>query len=343
MIMSSSKLIQKRDKNYQSGFVSIIVAALIMVLVSLITIGFTKAMQREQRQTIDRQLSRQALYAAESNINDVVAALRNDPNLPAQKTDCDVSSSPSVNNGVLETNDVAYTCVIYDKTPTELDYKLGTDESNVTLLRTASGNNFNSISVMWSQADGNNQISNLPNCSNINTENVASRNGVPLIRFDLTDISALRRDDLINKTDNMYLYPCQGGGGTNSTAYNSVTKGRLIPVECVDATVSCTLEITGLGSSNSYSLRMRSVYDEAYLSIIAVDTFNNTVEFKQSQTSIDVTARAQDVVRRLRVSLPLEIAENPPEGVIQSFNGVCKLLRVDTSPGSTDPIENNCP
>jgi hypothetical protein len=56
----------------EGGFVSIIVCMIIMTILSLITIGFAQIMAREQRQALDRQLSSQAFYAAESGVNDAL-------------------------------------------------------------------------------------------------------------------------------------------------------------------------------------------------------------------------------------------------------------------------------
>jgi Tfp pilus assembly protein PilX len=46
----------------QSGLVSIIVVTVIIVILSLVTIGFTKIMSRELSQSLDRELASQANY-----------------------------------------------------------------------------------------------------------------------------------------------------------------------------------------------------------------------------------------------------------------------------------------
>jgi len=100
----------------QVGFVSIIVAAVLMVLLSLITIGFSKIMQREQRQSIDRQLSAQAFYAAETAINDVKDKITLQGSVPA-KAHCTVADW---GNGIIDPAepDVQYTCLLIDPAPT---------------------------------------------------------------------------------------------------------------------------------------------------------------------------------------------------------------------------------
>ena len=126
-----------------SGLVSIVVAALLMVIVALITIGFARIMQREQRQALDRQLSRQALYAAESGVNDVLRAIDNGTTgyTGDSKTDCDVSALTSID----PSDNIAYTCALFDKSPGELQFNVVKAGSKIVGLQTSSGNQFNNI------------------------------------------------------------------------------------------------------------------------------------------------------------------------------------------------------
>lgn len=181
-------MIGKREREEQ-GFVAIVVAALIMVILSLITIGFTRMMQREQRQALDRQLTRQALYAAESGINDVYEYIRTaDPmTLDVEKTECDVSMLP--NGGVIsDSGNVAYTCALYDKTPGELLYSVSTSDSKVTQLITETRNHFETVRLRWGQEEGLNDVSSLPTCgADANIFPAARAGNVPMLRIDLTN------------------------------------------------------------------------------------------------------------------------------------------------------------
>ncbi|MDO8265627.1 MAG: pilus assembly PilX N-terminal domain-containing protein [Candidatus Saccharibacteria bacterium] len=330
-------------KQSQHGFVSIIVASLIMVILSLITIGFTRIMQREQRQALDRQLSRQALYAAESGINDVYSSLQSDPSLPAEKDTCDVTVSPAINKGLInDSESVGYTCVLYDKTPTELVYTIGTGESKFTELKTESGSAFSQIKIRWASEQGKNNVDLLPDCGSATIFPSKRPEVVPLIRLDLTNTTTLTRDGLINGTDYLYLSPCKNGSAGVAHNFNSTAaKGQVVEVACVESQTSpCEIEINGL-SSATYAARIKPVYESTTLVISATDVDNNAVEFKQAQTSIDITAKASDVVRRLRVSIPLAIVENPPEAVFQSFDGVCKQMSVD-SVSATPRVDDLC-
>ncbi len=224
----------------KQGFVSIVVAALIMIILSLITIGFTRLMQREQRQAIDRQLTRQALYAAESGINDVIESIRNGDLTEIEKMDCDVNDLP--NDGVISDNgSIAYTCAMYDKTPRELVYSVSIDDSRIAMLKTTNGKNFSKMSISWGNEDGSspkaNDTTQLPNCGSDASVFSDSRFGtIPYLRLDLTDISipTLSRDSLISGTDSLYIVPCKSGSGdsTNYTYNLTDPKGKVVQVIC---------------------------------------------------------------------------------------------------------------
>ena len=62
----------KRAPKQQEGLISITVAIVFIMIISLIVLGFSQVSRRNARQALDRQLSSQAYYAAESGINDVV-------------------------------------------------------------------------------------------------------------------------------------------------------------------------------------------------------------------------------------------------------------------------------
>jgi len=347
--MKAIKLTKSWQKTSEQGFVAIIVAALVMIILSLITIGFTRIMQREQQQSLDRQLSRQAIYAAESGINDIYKSLQNNKDLPTQKTDCDViglvggQPNPAVNGGIIDdAGNVAYTCALYDKEPAELNYSVATDESNIVELKTGSGAPFSTVTISWANEQGDNDINALPQCGvSANIFPNTRPGNVPLLRLDLSNTALLTRDGLINSTDYLYLIPCKSVTPVTIYTYLSGQQGQVVEVACVNSqTLPCQIVINGL-SSASYVARFKTVYASARLSITGLDNINSPVKFRQAQTSIDVTARASDVVRRLRVAIPVAQANDPPEAVFQSFDGVCKLLSVD--PVSVPPrVTDNC-
>jgi len=321
----------KSSNIYQKGFVSIIVASMIMVILALITIGFTRIMQREQRQVLDRQLSRQALYAAESGINDVYARVVADhPIAPFdanEKTDCNATGLDQQLDG--PGGDIVYTCALYDQSPSVLEYEISSTNSEITKLESSTGN-FTQITISWSNAtDGSTNNIDANVCSGKFPAALGS-DFIPVLKVDLTNTSSYARSHLIDKTDYLYLAPCDNVSGTSNFTYNTTAKGTVVPVRCSSGS-ECSLTISGLdldpGNPDSYLARIRPIYSTAKVSITGVD--GGPVDFIGAQISIDVTAKANDVVRRLRATVPVALSEDAPEAVFHAFDGVCKLLSVD--------------
>jgi len=134
----------------QSGMVSIIVALVIMGILTLVTVSLALLTRREQRQALDRQLSTQAFYAAETGINDAVTTLQND-DIPGDGniTNCDDADQLG-GNKILdpETSLVEYTCVLIDQSPTSYEKSpVGVDTPTIVPLRASE--NISKIRVSW--------------------------------------------------------------------------------------------------------------------------------------------------------------------------------------------------
>lgn len=347
------------SKVKQTGFVSIIVASMLMIILALITVGFTRLMQREQRQAVDRQLSRQALYAAESGVNDVAAAISAGTAgytaADSPKTDCDPSALASSN--LSGDGTVAVTCALFNNAPGTLEYDVGVDGSKIVELATTSGNNFNSFTITWGNIDAaNNSIGSLPSCAAAPAtifEFPATRPAVvPVLRLDLTSVvgGTYDRNSLLQNTDYMYLVPCDGGG-VGSHAFDTASRGNPIAVPCSGTgNQPCSIDITGLlppapHASNTFFARIKPIYDNSAVSVSATEDTGAgivPVQFADAQVGIDVTARAGDVVRRLRVSVPFSTSSEVPEAALQAFDGICKRLDViNETPGAVN-ITDNC-
>ena len=65
----------KSQKN-QNGTASIISTLILVILLSLISIGFAKIMDRSLQNSLDSNLSSAANYAAQSGINDAMAYIK---------------------------------------------------------------------------------------------------------------------------------------------------------------------------------------------------------------------------------------------------------------------------
>ena len=120
MFNKHKMITQSKNRLNEEGIVSIVVTLIIMIVLTLIVTGFAQLARREQREALDRQLSAQASYAAESGINALKAAL---PYISAtSRTDCNEPISvgsgkpnPFDDQNKKLSDNTSYTCLLFNK------------------------------------------------------------------------------------------------------------------------------------------------------------------------------------------------------------------------------------
>lgn len=320
----------------QSGLVSIIVTMIIMIVLTLIVIGFATISRREQRQALDRQLSTQAFYAAESGVNDAIKALKT-PGFDFTKdyTNCNDPAIVSGTQNQLDGTNVQYTCLLVDPSPTSLEYSpVSTDSSTVIPIVSKSGIAITSINLSWQdQSATNGEFRGCRPAGEfpaINAWPMPSPNTYDctagVLRIDLVPISGtLSRTILMTNNLTAFLVPVNVGGGTLAYSVTSPdNRGKIASANCSSSGTPkwCNVTINpGLGG-NFYYLRVRSIYRSNSLTITAN---GGAVELTGAQATIDSTGKAVDVLRRVVVHVPLGTAGGDiPDFAISSGDGICK-------------------
>src|SRR5687768_8797387 len=105
----------RSGKHTQQGMAAIFVTMIMMIVISLIVLGFAQVSRREARDSLDRQLSTQAYFAAETGVNDAVEVIKSSGagSIP-EKTSCEYSGPEyDASKAVIDsTNNVSYTCLL---------------------------------------------------------------------------------------------------------------------------------------------------------------------------------------------------------------------------------------
>lgn len=341
------------------GFVSITITMVIMFVLIIIVMSFARIIRREQRQALDRQLNTQAFYAAESSVNAVGAYLVANPTFNTPKTDCTTPSGvPAIDNTTVldSSSGVEVTCLLFDPAPETLEYSNVSSESKVVPIRSAEDPvlPLNSISLSW--RDKANRPDNLPNCVGTQSfpTNANWNRNTGIIRVDLVSVNgSLTRNTLLQNTFTAFLFPCNnavGGSTTFASAGTPTTQGRIVNTYCPDIIADpndpavCTMTITLPGTSSRYYMRIRTIYGSSALSIEATDS-GGRVELKEAQAVIDVTAKANDVLRRIQVRKPIGLltTQNLPDYVLNSTEDLCKRFSVVPTAGSSLLDTGGCP
>lgn len=346
----------------QDGFVSIIMALVIMIFITLIALGFAFLARQNQYQNQNRVLSTQAFYAAESGVNDVVDYLKNNPSHPASVNTCNGPLAGYVDTVGSTNNQIKYTCVLYDTAPTTLEYNVDTKDSRTVRVQSENGRPFTSITISWQDSQGSSNFATnnqhfLPQnafstANPTNGDSLSMNTGI--VRATLIPIfNPMTRADLTNKAMTAFLYPKAGPVSTEGTqAYltsNSISdanQGVFVDGNCNTGNPAppknlknfCNVTITGLdgalSSSNTFYIRLKSLYRSSKISVSGITNDGQTARLVNEQAVVDSTGKASDVLRRIQVRVPLSTAFNRPEFAIETVDSLCKRLQV--WPGGAD-------
>ncbi len=257
----------------QRGIVALVVTMLIMIILTITTLAMAKIARREQRQALDRLLSLNAYYAAESGINDAVQFVRANPS--SAINDCAAASVSSINttptandtqptmanklvlpgsaSNVLGAYNLStqYVCALITKDPTSLEYSQVTSDKSVVADFTSvspTGVFPNHLQISWE--DYQSGLLNFRNGANCGQFSPASTwSSAPLLRVDITNLTSgnYARASMAANTGSFYLDPCLGSAPYNATSTSFVsgigtTNGPVISGNC-DPSPSHTVQI----------------------------------------------------------------------------------------------------
>lgn len=338
--------------NNQQGLIAIIVSMILMIILSLIVLGFATNTRREQRQSLDRQLNSRAFYAAESGINDAREYIKDQLALGAQIKKFDkcgsaggldsFSSTPGYNN-IIEGGS-SYPCLLIDPTPPTITYgSLSKDDSVAFPVKSATITPITELTVSWQQ-DNKEAPRSYGGCPSVGTFPKESDWDVSvcsagMLRIDLTPVTNLSRAALIDNTKSFLLQP--SGGGTSAISFGVINKGQVIGVNCTvnitpttAAPKDCNVVISGLTDPEGYYMRVRPIYRNASMQ------FSGSVgsTFEGVQAVVDSTGKSSDVLKRLQVRLSINTLESDNNTsfnyAIQSLDSICKKYSVIPAPTS---------
>ena len=322
----------------QSGFAAILVTLIVVGIMTLITIGFVLVVSREGRDSLDRQLSTQAFYAAETAVNDARDLLANEIIDTEGKDDCDVDEADGWTPILSADESIQYTCVLLDFELDRLFYQnIPTDYNRPIYLNTVAAGSgtptpIGDITLRWRSAPASSETTNLSSGDTFPSNPDSDTH--PVLRITITPLDDMSREELIANTFTTFLKPTEGGNDT-SVSYFSGQPADQGTIQQVDCNGMCEFSIDNLGFTNAL-MTVRAVYSEAELTILPS---SEDVLFADEQFAVDATGKASDVLRRIQVRLP--VVDRPP---LPSFaieaNRICKPYGV--YPGGYDSQDDEC-
>lgn len=126
----------KSKKLGEDGFAPIIVAIIIVIVLSLLTLGFVTLANNSAKNALNTQLSNDAYYAADSGVNDAIQAISN--GYQQSKTTCGpISGNRYLHNNKVNGPQDTYSCLLINPTPANLQYStVSQSQPTVVLLST---------------------------------------------------------------------------------------------------------------------------------------------------------------------------------------------------------------
>jgi type II secretory pathway pseudopilin PulG len=359
---------KKIPTNDQAGFAAIIIALVLILVLSLLTVGFAQLMRHEQLSALEKQLSSQAYYAAETGVNDAVRAINDGYNAtknscsPPKPADSDYSPDLTDNTvgGSSGPTAAEYTCLLINPTPPQIHYTPDTNASKVVYIEGVDKNtdapiNIQTIGISWEDANGSQTFA--PACGSGDFQPLSNWSYPGILRFQLIPLAQLDRNDLIENSYTAFFCPTPTSSGrtwaispyTTGSDYGSATgltkSGVVVNSNCDSdpATYTtlepnyCNVEITGLGVLNetAFFLNMQSIYKDTSVTITAYDgapSPSTQLDISGAQTIVDSTGRAQNVLRRIQVGIPSKNGYWIPSG---THGNICKQLQLEPPSVST--------
>ncbi len=336
-------------KTNERGMVSITVTVIIMLIITITVLSFAQIIRREQRQALDNQLSSQAFYAAESGINAARTYIQDkwiaNGEVPKDKTICNSGTTdpdypttqlPMAINSETSTS---ISCLLVSGSPKSLKYDLSPSAGSKVFPIDADGTTIKSLEVSWTPSTADAPRTGCSSSTSAPAALPAATawpcKGYGLIRIDLVPASDLSRSAMMQGMFTAFINPARDISNTQTVAYTkgsnvlggSANQGARPVASCSDE--QCTITVTGM-SATKYYARVSTLYRETSLSVVAKGD-SGDLKLVGAQVLIDATGRAQDVLRRVQVRVPLAGDGLHPDYGIQSTDSMCKQFT--TFPG----------
>ncbi|HEY6737132.1 MAG TPA: hypothetical protein VI322_05440 [Candidatus Saccharimonadia bacterium] len=341
----------RRRTPAEAGYVSLLTAILISLLLLTITMSMVVLEVAQLRKASDSEQSLKAYYTAEAGVEDAVnrvlsGAVTSDQN-------CSNAAGNPLGGASQNTFDSAgaagWTCqqISFSGAP---QGKL--DQPDVAKTVDPGASLFSSVVLEWDQSAGtladNAPLGLLPTQAAYNSAPFMPPVEMTVIRYPTGQV---RTNDICTGSQTPSNSSClvllqnalfvPGGPAAGGTvAFNDgFSSGGPYQGNCQNGRTSnpyysatpyrCYIRLTGFAGSGNYMFRLRSKYGASSYRMTFYNPAGNVVAVPDGTATVDVTARAGDTFRRTITKVP--ITNNQASGlnyVVFSDSGVCKTFEV---------------
>lgn len=356
-------------RNNHRGMASIIIVAILVILLTLTSLGFAKLMDRSVNNSLTKQLNSSANYAAQTGLNDVLGLIQKKlikkEDTTATKCDDLIKKGGDLEgvNIIDLSSGTRYDCALVNPTPNNLAYQqVPPNRAQIVKLTTCSASPCSYVPAdklmfSWQSSDRTkNQFpastTNLINEFDWNSSNYAS-----ILRLTLYPIplgGSLTDTQANSKT--FFLLP--GASSNPQTIPYATPDGSVVRASCDNANhnrpiggfggtadYDCAILITALSGPNvhHYYAVLTPVYGQTDIKIKAYGVFFNSLAFANVQSVIDVTGKSNGLYRRLQARANISggssvdpIDNAIPDMALRTAKDICKRLNVGSSDITVD-------
>lgn len=341
------------NKN-QSGASAIMFAMVFIIVISLLSLGFATLARRDQRATLDKNLSSEAQLVAESGVNSVVSYVKSKGSSSIGNSSCSPTNaviSDGFVNPSFGTDGPKITCITWDTTPNEAVKTLAPYETWSFVDEQSTGRNEITITADTSTTGG----------YGLSPGRLAGLPGLVSGKLPIIKVAEVSGVDITNtanaKVEVFYLVPANNNNGATTSidlsdyigaAADKNTNGNAAAygINCSDDT--CKISIAGFPFPGSLPSN-RMFFFQVIGDVPATITYTNydwatgkSAELKGIQTKVDVNAQAQDQSKRLVSYISMQQQTWQPWFAALS-NGLCKDIKVDGNNNAGIIESNSCP
>jgi Tfp pilus assembly protein PilX len=340
------------NKN-QSGASAIMFAMVFIIVISLLSLGFATLARKDQRATLDKNLSSEAQLVAESGVNSVVSYVKAKGTSAKPNSDCNPTNEVTTDgfvNPSFGADGPKITCITWDTTPNEAVKTLAPYETWSFVDELSTGNNEITITADTATNGGYGSTGRLTGLPGL----VSGK--LPIIK--VAEVSGTDITNTTNaKVEVFYLVPANNNNdattsvnlndGTGAvTDKNTNGNGSAYGINCSNKNI-CKVSIVGYPTPENASNRM--YFFQVIGDVPATLTYTNfdsmtgkSAELKGIQTKVDVNAQAQDQSKRLVSYISMQQQTWQPWFAALS-NGLCKDIKVDGNNNAGIIQSNSCP
>ncbi len=330
----------------EQGMVSLTISIVVGILLIIIVLSSFSIMFRLQRESTDSDLSIRAQYAAEAGAEDALTMIQREL---AAGTLSAADFTNTCNDSGTQLSGTSYTCQKLSYTTNNLTGVLERDGQPVQF--DLGSTPFSTIVVQWntdedSNANGVGTPSYAPPANFLgDSTNLGVDKWNYPAALELTTVAFPNGGNFNIATDTRYKFytnlisPGNTATPTSSTAPTVANQTG----DCTQAGsgggYNCTMTFTGVGTpAGSNVLRLRSRYAGTHYSLKFYSAGGALMNVPDQFATIDVTARAGDVYRRIIYKVRLDTGTAAVDYVIYSDRDICKNFQVSLGTATGCPF-----